>query len=113
MRVLGFANFLGIHLIETADMQQAVIGVLVIDSQQAAVLTLQRIKFQPIMVHAQLHSLIVSRVAGIHFECRHTICNANWLTPWGQWHRCVAFWHYQLIAHADWNGFESKFIWRS
>ena len=110
MRVLGFANFLGIHLIETADMQQAVVGVLVIDSQQAAARTLQRKKFQSIVVHAHLHRLIFSRVAAIHFEGRHTTCYAHWLTPRGQRHRRVAFWHDQLIAHTDWNGLESKFL---
>ena len=83
MRVLGFANFLGIHLIETADMQQAVVGVLMIDRKQATTRALKREKFQAIVVHAHLHSLIFSRVAGIHFECRHTTCYANWLTPRG------------------------------
>ena len=57
MGVLGFFDLVGIHVAEAAHVQQAVVGVFVIDGDQAPTRAINRKILDTIMVHAYLYGL--------------------------------------------------------
>ena len=99
MGVLRLADFFSCHAREAADMQQTVVGVFMVQRNQAAGGTaVEREIGQPVMVHAQLHRLLGRGVGRIRLEGRHVAGHTDRLAPGRQRRGHVTGRHHQLVA---------------
>jgi hypothetical protein len=99
VRSLALGHLLGAPFAATISEQQAVIGVLVVGHQQAAVAApVEREEAHAVVVHAHLHGLVGGAVAAVEPEGGQLAGHADRLTPGLQHLRRVALGHRHAIG---------------
>jgi hypothetical protein len=86
-------TFLGVPGLLAVRVQQAVVGVLVVDGQQAAARAVERVELQPVVVHAHLHGLLGGAVAGVGLKAGMAPGDAHRLAPGRQRRGDIALGH--------------------
>ena len=98
VRVLRLLHLGGRHGHKAIGVQQAVVGVLVVERDQPVRgRTIEREEGHAVVVHAQLHGLLFGAVAGVLAEGWHAPRDAHRIAPGRQHLGHVARWHDQPV----------------
>ena len=107
--VLGFLDLLGRQVGKTTHMQQAIVGVFMVDRDHAAGrAAIQREVLHTVMVHSHLYRLVSGAVGSVKAERRHVARHTYGFTPGRNGGGNVAFRHHQRIRLIDRNSFETQ-----